>query len=94
MLLSVDNILAHYQAERFGHMSDSDLTVRGYSLTQSTIEIIERVSRDRKLFNSSAALRQIVDEWNDYDAERFKLTEAGRQALAEARRRKANDNHN
>jgi hypothetical protein len=47
-------------------MSDKpEMLVRGYSLTRKEVTIIERVSNERKLFNDSAALRQILDEWEE-----------------------------
>ncbi len=46
-------------------MNERELVVRGYSLTREEIEILERVSNERSLFNLSAALRQIIREWNE-----------------------------
>ncbi len=49
-------------------MNNEEIVVRGYSLTKKEIEILERVSRERSLFNLSAALRQIIQEWNERNA--------------------------
>lgn len=37
--------------------------VTAFSLTDQEVEIIKSVSVERRLFNLSAALRQIVNEW-------------------------------
>ena len=57
------------------------IVVRGFSLTDKEIKVIERVNRERSLRSMSAALRQILDEWDRWV--RYRITEKGRQALEE-----------
>jgi hypothetical protein len=39
------------------------LIVHGYSIAEEQEAMIEQYGADRRLFNESAALRQILDEW-------------------------------
>lgn len=41
------------------------LKATGFSLTNKERDIIATVSAERNLHNDSAALRQIINEWND-----------------------------
>lgn len=62
-----------------------EIVVRGFSLTRFEMAVIEKVSQRRKLFNGSAALRQIIGEWAEWDEERerIRITQAGREALTD-----------
>lgn len=41
------------------------IVVRGFSITDVEEKVIKQVSKERALFNDSAALRQIIREWNE-----------------------------
>lgn len=47
-----------------------EIVVRGFSLTRVEMGIIDKVSQERALFNSSAALRQIIREWQASQVEK------------------------
>ncbi len=54
----------------------------GISVTQHEQEIIHRESERRGLFNISATVRLIINEWDrDCNDQRVHITEAGREAL-------------
>ena len=39
-----------------------------FSLYGGEVKIIDRLSKKRRLYNRSAALRQIIQEWHVYDS--------------------------
>jgi hypothetical protein len=59
-------------------MEDHEIITRGFSITRKQNELIKKVSHERKLFNISLTLRQIIDEWF---TDRYRITEQGREAL-------------
>jgi len=65
------------------------IVVRGFSLTDKEIKVIERVNRERSLRSMSAALRQILNEWDRWV--RYRITEQGRQALEAEQEELANE---
>jgi hypothetical protein len=56
------------------------LIVRGYSLPEQQVEMVKQEGVDRKLYNDSAALRQILDEW----AEMKKSQQTNQQPVSTA----------
>jgi len=65
------------------------IVVRGFSLTDKEIKVIERVNRERSLRSMSAALRQILGEWDRWV--RYRITEKGRQTLEAEQEELANE---
>ena len=65
------------------------IVVRGFSLTDKEIKVIERVNRERSLRSMSAALRQILNEWDRWV--RYRITEKGRQTLEAEQEELANE---
>ena len=63
----------------------AEITKQSVSLDTLDRNIVSEVAETKGL-NFSAALRLIIREWQELQAERIIITEAGRQALAEAHR--------
>lgn len=69
---------------------------KSVALEQTHIEVVEDLAARKGLgvMGFSAALRMIISEWMDAQKENIRITEAGRQALAEARAGSQNSNGN
>lgn len=59
---------------------------KNFVLHRDDLNLIRDLANEKGLGQrgNSAALRMIIREWNEMRAERVRITEAGRQALAEA----------